>query len=171
MKAARERGEGSAGVGGPEEELGWAIQSLQSAIRERGQVKKGDEYLVQSSHSFVPSLPSPSLPELSNSHQIVSEDVIPSSLTAALLYSSNDGSNRDGYSRAHEESLRMRRLEDRVEYVKRCLAGVVERGRVEREGGEVADRQMGPEEGKAWERVCERQERERKGVKGLRSKL
>ena len=122
------------------------------------------------------SFPSPSLPELSAQHVIVSEDVIPQSLTAALLYSNVDNSNREGYANAHEESLRLSGLNDRVEYARRCLEGVLQRGRLESEQGRLAEKQSGPEEAKAWERVKERQERERKAAAAqptrfIRSKL
>ena len=110
--------------------------------------------------------PPPSLPELSAPHRIASEDVVPvlgeDVVSRAILYSAVDGeSNREGYNAAHLESLR---LQDPVQYARDCLVPVVERGRVERERGVDAEKRSGgpAEEAKAWEKVKERQERERR---------
>ena len=60
VRAARERGEaeGGAGMGGPQEELAYAIQSLQTALREREQHKGGTQQRPrQVSAHLTPSTP------------------------------------------------------------------------------------------------------------------
>ena len=187
-EAGREAGGGR--FGGPEEEaLAYAIQALQSALREQAaaggqqrpqpvaltqQKRQQDEFVVSSAlppSSSPAAASSPSLPELLHEQLIVSEDVIPHSLTAAILYSRLDGSNREGYLLAHEESLRMQRLQQRLEYATRCLEAVDDRRRAEKEEERRAERQSGPEEDEGYEMALGGAEAARAGNRGSSSSI
>ena len=172
---AQQAANGAKGFTGPQEELAYAIQQLQSAISAKAPPKQRAQlhYIVEHAtreQQLPAALRQPAvfqLHELSAPHRIVSEDVIPHGASTQQLYSS-DASNMLGYRKAHEESERLAREGERrrVEYAVRCLQAVEERQRLEEEEQRRAAKQAGPEEQSAYSMIS-RQAR----AQALRSKL
>ena len=172
---AQQAANGAKGFTGPQEELAYAIQQLQSAISAKATPSQRQQLHYVIEHATRDQLPASAraapvsfgVHDLSAPHRIVSEDVIPHGASTAQLYTS-DGSNMLGYRKAQEESERLAREGERrrIEYAVRCLQAVEERQKQEEEEQRRASKQAGPEEQSAYSMIS-RQAR----AQALRSRL